>query len=56
MLAATNFCHDKSMFAAAEYFSRDTHTCLSRQRFCRDKHTFVATKMVLVAAPANDRC
>ena len=31
-----------------------THTCLSRQRFCRDKHTFVATKMILVAAPASD--
>ena len=22
--------------------------------FCRDKHVFVATKMILVAAPAND--
>ena len=34
---------------------------LSRQRFCSDKHTFVGTndvfvttKMILVAAPAND--
>ena len=23
-------------------------------KFCHDKHTFVATKMILVAAPAND--
>ena len=31
-----------------------TNTCLSRQTsVCRDK-TFVATKMILVAAPAND--
>ena len=28
---------------------------LSRQNFCRDKHTFVATKIMLVAAPASDR-
>ena len=27
---------------------------LSRQKFCLDKHTFVATKIILVAAPAND--
>ena len=29
---------------------------LSRQKtcFCRDKHVFVATKMILVAAPASD--
>ena len=36
--------------------------CLSRQKFCHDRHTFVVakdmfvmTKMVLVAAPANDK-
>ena len=29
---------------------------LSRQAyFCYDKHAFAATKMILVAAPANDR-
>ena len=31
-----------------------TNTCLSRHMFCRDKR-FVARKMILVAAPANDR-
>ena len=25
-----------------------------RGEFCRDKHTFVATKIILVAAPVND--
>ena len=45
------FCRDKSMFAAAEYFSRDTHTCLSRQRFCRDKHTFSRQKWYLWQFP-----
>ena len=30
---------------------------LSRQNYvCHDKHVFVATKMILMAAPANDRC
>ena len=42
------------------YFCRDKRRVLSQQaRVCRDKHmfyrdtTFVATKMILVAAPAN---
>ena len=40
-------CRDKIMFVA-------TKLCLSRQsRVCRDK-TFVATKMILMAALAND--
>ena len=34
---------------------RNKHEVLSRQAyFCCDKHVFVATKMILVAAPAND--
>ena len=42
-------------------FSRDKHMtkhvfCRNKSMhvFCRDKHTFVATKIILVAAPAND--
>ena len=33
-----------------------TSLLLSRQKtcFCRPKHVFVATKMILVVAPAND--
>ena len=56
--------------AAISIIFAATKICLSRQMFCRDKHTFVATKyvfvvfvatnkivatkMILVAAPAND--
>ena len=43
------FCCDKSMLVATKV----TKLCLSRERFCCDK-TFVATKMILGAAPAND--
>ena len=35
--------------ATKDVFCRDKH----KHGFCRDK-TFVATKMILVAAPAND--
>ena len=28
---------------------------MTKDVFCRDKHVFVATRMILVAAPANDR-
>ena len=41
MFVATNVCRDKNMFVAIKV--------LSRQK------TFVATKMILVAAPVNDR-
>ena len=30
-----------------------TNIILSQQKFCRGKHTFVATKMILVAAPVK---
>ena len=53
------FCHDKSMLV--KYVCRDKYLSLSRQKkflsrqavFCRGKR-FVATKMILVAALAND--
>ena len=41
------FCREKHAFFATEYVFRD------KTRACRDK-TFVATKIILVAAPAND--
>ena len=47
------FCHDKHVLVA-------TKVSLSRKKFCRDKimcvcdKSFVATKMILVAAPAGD--
>ena len=47
ILSQQIFCHDKHIFVAAN------------DVFCRDKHVlsqlnFVATKQILVAAPAND--
>ena len=54
-------CREKNILPRQTYFCRDKK--LSRQAYfcrdkirlvCRDKHVFVATKMVLVAAPASD--
>ena len=42
------FCRDKHVFVA-------TKVSLSRQNLCREKNKmFVATKLILVAVPAND--
>ena len=60
------FCPDKSMLEATKLcLSQQKYVhaffSLSRQAyFCRDKtfvvtKTFVATEMILIAAPANDR-
>ena len=52
--------HPRVTTGSSQYLSRqntffvETNITLSRQKFCRGKHTFVATKMILVAAPAND--
>ena len=56
-LLRQNVCSDKHIFVATN-ICRDKHNfaslLLSRQiRVCRDK-TFVVTKIILVAAPAND--
>ena len=61
------FCRDKRVFFATSIFLSRKKTCfinksklvatkvLSRQNYvCRDK-TFVATKIILVAAPAMDK-
>ena len=48
MFVATNICLDKR-FVTTKINCRDKHNFV-----CRDK-TFVKTKMMLVAAPANDR-
>ena len=54
------FCHGKVCLSWQKFFSQQkvcfvmTNTCLSWQTcVCRDE-TFVTTKMILVAAPAND--
>ena len=70
MFVVTNICHDKTqkIFCCDKHnfsqqnFCHDKHTLcvLSRQtHVCRDKHVFVVTKlvttkMILVAAPANN--
>ena len=42
------FCHDKHTFVTTkDGFSRNKHVCCN-------KNMFVATKIILVAAPAND--
>ena len=60
-----HFCRDKHVYnfvaaklknmlvATKDVFCDDKHAFVATKRVCRDK-TFVATKMVLVAAPAND--
>ena len=59
-LSWQNFCRDKIMFVTRKVLLRQAYFCcnkrcvLSRQtRVCCNK-AFVATKMILVAAPAND--
>ena len=48
ILSQQNFCHDKHTFVVTkDLFCHDKH-------ICHDK-TFVTTKMILVAAPANDK-
>ena len=60
------FCRDKSMLVATKLLSPQTRVCRHIFAtiflyFCRDKRrvccdkTFVATKMIHVATPANDR-
>ena len=51
--------YDKQTFIARKYFSHDNF--VTRKIFSHDKHNsvFVATKMILVAAPSNattDNC
>ena len=48
-------CRDKSKLVATKIMFVATNICRDKNMFCRrDKHNFVATKMILVAAPAND--
>ena len=49
-LPRQNFCCDKIFLSRQAYYCRDKRRVLSRQT----RKTFVATKILLVAAPAND--
>ena len=54
-VATKIFCHDKHNFVTTKaYFFRDKRHVLLRQT-CLLRQNFVATEMVLIAAPANDR-
>ena len=52
------FCHDKSMLVATNIFCCDKQNCVATKAsilLSRQKTCFVATKMILVAASANDK-
>ena len=46
ILLRQKFCHDKSMLVVTKPLSQQNYVCCDK--------TFVTTKMILVAAPAND--
>ena len=48
-----NFCRDTSFVARNTCLSQKTRVCHDKTSVCRDKY-FLATKMILVAAPANN--
>ena len=61
MLVAKKVCLSRQTRVCCDKYSVTTKLCLSRQKFCSGKYTFVPTKglfvatnMVLVAAPVND--
>ena len=56
---STKLCLSRQIFVVTNVLSRQkyfvpTNIIFSRQNFCHGKHTFVATKMILMAAPASD--
>ena len=54
LLSRQYACLSQQIFVATDVLSWQKIFCLSRQKFCRSRHTFVATKMILAAAPASD--
>ena len=56
MLVATNTCLSRQKyFVVTSILLSRQKTYLCKTCVCHDKHVFVATKMKLVAAPANDK-
>ena len=53
IFVATNICHDK-FYCDKHVFVKTFVMTSIFLLFCHDKHVFVTTKMILVAAPAND--
>ena len=54
LFVAKNICRNKHNFVATKILSRQAYFCPDKGRVCRDK-PFVATKIILVSPPANDR-
>ena len=54
VFVATNVCHDKSFVATKTRLSWQTYFFATKDVFCCNK-TFIATQMILVAAPTNER-
>ena len=59
MFVTPNICQDKSfgtpnIFVTPEVLLRQKTCFVMTTHVCHNKHMFVATKMALVAAPAND--
>ena len=50
MFVATNICPDKHVFVTTKVLSRQAYFCRDNKKKC-----FVATKIILVAAPADAR-
>ena len=50
----TNTFVATKVFSRQKYFVATNIIFSLRQMFCHGKHTFVVTKIILVAAPAND--
>ena len=48
-------CHQQEL-PQVSLLSGQTHVCHDKTHLLTKDKTFVMTKMVLVAAPANDRC
>ena len=49
------FCHDKNILSRETQFCRDKSFVASSVLLSQQKTCFVATKMILVAAPASDK-
>ena len=58
LLRQTRVCRDKNNLARQKTYillSQQMHVLSRQNTFCGDIHVFVAAKIILVAAPANDK-
>ena len=56
VFAVTNICHGKNILSRETQFCRDNFVVVATSVLLTEEKTcFVATKIILVAAPANDK-